>query len=43
VRRLLGELERGNLKIAMQMTDVEVVSRRMECLTTEKALNLSSG
>lgn len=43
VRRLLGELERGNLKIAMQMTDVEEVSRRMERLVNRLILAIITG
>jgi hypothetical protein len=43
VRRLLGELERGDLKIAMQMTDVEVVSRRMERLVNRLVLAIITG
>jgi ubiquinone biosynthesis protein len=43
VRRLLGELERGNLKIEMQMTDVEPMMRRMERLVNRLILAIITG
>jgi ubiquinone biosynthesis protein len=42
-RRLLGELERGNLKITMQLTDVEPVMRRMERLINRLILAIITG
>jgi ubiquinone biosynthesis protein len=42
-RRLLGELERGDLKIAMQLTDVEPVMRRMERLVNRLILAIITG
>ena len=43
VRRLLGELERGTLKIDMQVTDVELVIRRMERLVNRLILSIITG
>lgn len=43
VRRLLGELERGNVKIDMQLTDAERLINRMERLVNRLILAIITG